>query len=219
MLCVGFRSRPVTRVPRSSIVPPGLAFVFMVHLPSLLANIPHITHLDPDERLGPIDFPWNTWGPTSTRYFKVADNDHYTFNQLHFPSNGTHVLLGNLLLDFNQLDIARDISHVLSRQTTGHGTIFKRSPLVNNTSFKQGKAKNIRVPEYPGRIVRCPTVIPRGWMFKEEVITALPYRETSIPTPFKPGSLESFACHTRVASVIPHFKVESPHQTHRILHS
>ncbi|KAI0342285.1 hypothetical protein BDW22DRAFT_180176 [Trametopsis cervina] len=87
------------------------------------------------------------------------------------------------LLDFNPLDIARDLQFA--------GKAPNRQPKQNEkqtmNSLRQfptkkpsrlhpdEEADDVELPS--GRIVRQPTIIRRGALFYEDIITTLPYRE------------------------------------------
>ena len=119
--------------------------------------------------------PWESWGPQHTRCFV---NRHLSCRHTTY---GHQVLLQDLtLLDFNQLDIARDL-HRVGESETSHGTLL--GSFWKNNSKNKYFAKdvhNVHVPGTTGRIVRKPTVIPRGKIFAHDVVTTLPYRETKL---------------------------------------
>ncbi|KAI0769165.1 hypothetical protein BC629DRAFT_794333 [Irpex lacteus] len=107
---------------------------------------------------------WNRWGPQNSRCFV----DH---SSVITGAYGSQILLSDgSMLDFNpQL-----ISHELMR--VGKSPLFKpRKRLLLGRSSK----RDVELPE-GGRIVRQPTVLRKGPVFEQDVVTCLPYRETRL---------------------------------------
>ncbi len=78
---------------------------------------------------GPVSLPWESWGPSSTR----SDLDQWGIRAMY----GSRVLASNyggfipdILLDFNQVDIARDLNR---QQLTATGAI---SPSGSNLTLE-----------------------------------------------------------------------------------
>lgn len=91
--------------------------------------------------------PWSAWGQKNTRWAVDAG----LRPSLGPRCYGTRVLLPDRLLDFNCLDVARDLNHVA---VTGRD-------------------------QYSGNLVGrdSPTLHPAGSVFREDVVSELPYRE------------------------------------------
>lgn len=79
------------------------------------------------------------------------------------------------MFDFNQLDIARDLQRIN----------MTAAPLEDFT----GSLEDVDIPDTDIRIIRSPTVIPRGEIFDKDIVTTLPYKKIQIdwdwnlPTP------------------------------------
>ena len=87
-------------------------------------------------------FPWETWGPKMTRCLHTG--------RMSVNSYGWRIALEDRILDFNQLDIARD-------------------RLLAENGY----------PDFLNGVIQEPTVIPGGQLFCSDVVTSLPYRESA----------------------------------------
>lgn len=128
------------------------------------------------------DTEWEDWGPKNTRCFL----DHRSF----LPGNYTYQILFSdfSLLDFNQIDIARDLQRAATVPSTPFDTKRKRRSSImqalRSASSSALRSKevieDIEIPGYSGRIVLQPNTIPKGDMFERDVTTCLPYRRTKL---------------------------------------
>lgn len=142
--------------------------------------------------------PWKSWGPETTRCFWKPESPTYSF----VPRDLGHQTIswGTTLLDFNQLDIARDLQgigkHVQNAHCTKDNTVdhpsqkpYKRVRYLWPFRFGGSKKRrsschenleDICYDNVNTRIIRRPTVIPRGEVFSADVITKLPYRQIEL---------------------------------------
>ena len=147
-------------------------------------------------------YPWESWGPENSRCFcdTIAPG-------LRFPSTfgnfGCRILERDMaFLDFNQLDLARDLQGIVASSTQcgeqdpkDNVTKFPPSTLSKNVRHfwpprfgrfgELSKGTNasqddVRYEHTNTRIIRRPTVIPRGKIFDKDVITKFPYRQTQL---------------------------------------
>ncbi len=122
----------------------------------------------------PLVFEWKSWGPDNTRCF--IETRTFPPNECVSATFGYKVLQRDLsLLDFNQADIARDLQHIK----------LAAAPSKNFS----GSLQDVDIPGTDIRIIRSPTVIPRGEVFDKDIVTTLPYKKMQInwdwdsPTP------------------------------------
>ncbi|KAI0087093.1 hypothetical protein BDY19DRAFT_299698 [Irpex rosettiformis] len=128
---------------------------------------------------------WEAWGPENTRCFLDMQDD---YQPVHF---GHQVLLGDLmLLDFNQLAINRDLQPI----TQHCNRIRNDEPTPTKKAYwslrkgRLGKSQShsdedlqvddMYAQDSDVRIISFPSVISRGEVFDEDVVTTLPYRKT-----------------------------------------
>ena len=85
------------------------------------------------------------------------------------------VLRDKFVLDFNQGDIARDLS-------AGATSAKAKTPSARRLGrvSSVGGADGVAVSNYPGRIHTQPTTVLREGVFIDDVVTSLPYRLTEI---------------------------------------
>ncbi|KAI0091532.1 hypothetical protein BDY19DRAFT_930906 [Irpex rosettiformis] len=125
---------------------------------------------------------WEDWGPKKTRCFL----DHRSF----LPGNYTYQILFSdfTLLDFNQLDIARDLQRAAMTSSVSLDVKRKRRASIMqalrtaslSALRSKGVVEDIEIPGYSGGIVLQPNTIPKGEMFAQDVTTCLPYRRTKL---------------------------------------
>ena len=126
---------------------------------------------------------WEAWGPKKTRCFL----DHRSF----LPGNYTYQILFSdfSLLDFNQIDIARDLQRAAAMappvsQDVKHkrrASIMRALRSASSSALRSRSViGDIEIPGYSGRIVLQPSTIPKGDMFAQDVTTCLPYRTTKL---------------------------------------
>ncbi len=137
-----------------------------------------LTSLDVTDE--PLVLEWKSWGPENTRCFLDMNPRPFHCPPANF---GHQVLQRDLsLLDFNQLDITRDL-HRLKMSA------LSDSSHAHALSAPIGDLEDVDIPGTDTRIIRSPTVIPRGEIFDDDVVTTLPYKRTQIdwdssfPTP------------------------------------
>lgn len=124
--------------------------------------------------------PWESWGPHNTRCF--IDNDNAVPG-----SHGYQILRPDFtMLNFNPIDIARDLHRVGAKThtTSVQGLTRQKKPFRLLRSDKSAPTlellDNVDIPGCAGRIVREPTIIRREAMFSQDIVTTLPYRETKL---------------------------------------
>lgn len=137
----------------------------------------------------PTIIPWKAWGPTHSRMFL----DDFT---IPTAAHGSNVMLnGDTLLDFNVLDVRRatslaEAAHYrtdVARVST-NGPRQRIGRYVNHVASKVGsssysKVDDAEIPFSTGQVVRHPTTIPHKDIFVEDVVTNLPYQETTMDWP------------------------------------
>ncbi|KAI0087087.1 hypothetical protein BDY19DRAFT_995170 [Irpex rosettiformis] len=140
-------------------------------------------HFIPSDR--PPTIAWKSWGPTNSRCFL---NTGFGYTARCF---GGKVLLNDLtLLDFNQLDIFRDLQRAdksyirlgvdTSPPQSHFSRLFHRGESGNLAVRMAQDSGDIYIPGTLFHIVTDPTVIPKGRIFDEDVVTMLPYRESRL---------------------------------------
>jgi hypothetical protein len=148
-------------IPRELALPTICCQVYILPTPLLTVG--------PDYDGTPSVHAWSSWGPPITRWIKHG---------VGYPSLGLkpyayRVGTPGRILDFNPLDIARD----LCRQ--------KNTPTRSLPSLLSGRVQNVPHDDEqpPSRIVTQPTIIFSDERFREDVISSLPYRETMYDNP------------------------------------
>ncbi|KZS97057.1 hypothetical protein SISNIDRAFT_482000 [Sistotremastrum niveocremeum HHB9708] len=113
---------------------------------------------------------WNSWGPQNTRTFWGSFSPR---RSLHI--HGFKVALVHEILDFNPLEIAKDLA---LRDPAKKDTLFQKID-------KNSRGAKSFDPHRLGDIVTEPSMIEggRAQFFAEDVITGLPYRRIRSPYP------------------------------------
>jgi len=106
---------------------------------------------------------WDEWGPSNTRWVKDPLGRWVTTIQPY----GYRIGFVDRILDFNPYEVGRDICR---------GSLANSNNLVSWEGEYDG---NITNPK--SRIIREPTVIFTGQVFRQNIVSSLPYRETSCP--------------------------------------
>lgn len=122
-------------------------FMLYIH-PSAFASF--LDHKASVQDAQPLTIPWVSWGPKLTRFMR--SDSYETFF-------GYNVAFTNNQLNFNTLDIARDLQRTRS-------SIQQDQLSYPHIFFDQGS----------------PTTIPATEIFKEDIVTYLPYRWWGAPT-------------------------------------
>ncbi len=115
----------------------------------------------------PLVFPWDAWGPSSTRCFKVETVRAVRNIKAGYGSRILKTIVRDrtaveCLMDFNQFSIAREL-------------------------YAQRRASDLpshnlnAAPDSTYRIAREPTVVERGDIFLHDIVTSLPYRCIETP--------------------------------------
>lgn len=145
---------------------------FIVPVTSLQKHISRAHSVDLPEA-DSVTIDWDLWGPGSSRQFTAPPSEALS-------GQGSRVIMASDLLDFNQLDIARDLEKLKN----------SRRRLSVISGFMR---EDVAVPPFPGRIVLRPTVLSgRDSCYSDKVITTLPYRISPLDWP---NALESpIAC-------------------------
>ncbi|PSR73062.1 hypothetical protein PHLCEN_2v11084 [Hermanssonia centrifuga] len=120
----------------------------------------------------PVSHSWESWGPSSTRSipegWKIASM--YGSRVL---INRKHHLRTRRIMDFNQVDIARDLSN--RKQPTAGGAISPSGSHLNLEVFSE----HAELPDL-GVIETEPTIVHDEVLFVDDVVTKLPFRWTKI---------------------------------------
>ncbi|KAI0339584.1 hypothetical protein BDW22DRAFT_1431487 [Trametopsis cervina] len=170
------------------------ALVFVTRIYVTNAQFTRVVHLFPasaitsaiksyNPAVGVRSIPWDRWGPMNSRCFI----DH---SRMITSSYGWQFVLPDFtMLDFNPVDIARDLQHA-GHAVTPPTYSRKRGPVVarKHRSLKEfltGVSAHPHPepdPHIPGKgvIIRQATLIKRGDIFMQDVVTWLPYRETKL---------------------------------------
>lgn len=113
---------------------------------------------------------WDEWGPPNTRWIKDPLGRHAT--TIH--PYGYRIGFADRVLDFNPCEVGRD---------TCRGSFSNPNNLTSWTSEDEYDGmvnpRNIENPR--SRIVRESTVIFTSQVFRQDIVSSLPYRETSCP--------------------------------------
>ncbi|KAI0942150.1 hypothetical protein AcW1_009543 [Taiwanofungus camphoratus] len=144
---------------------------------ALLAMIVGYSH----DTLGPAIFPWDSWGPASTRWFRLGP-DIYKSRPLH----GSRILVGNDLVDFSSLDIARDLC-LRGMDGSRRAVDDSREIAIGHTGSENGEASNHRgtPSSIISMIVTEPTIIAGGNIFLKDVASKLIFRSAPCEVPRK----------------------------------
>jgi len=106
---------------------------------------------------------WDEWGPSNTRWVKDPLARWVTTIQPY----GYRVGFVDRILDFNPCEVGRDIC---------------RSNLANSNNLASWEHEyNGNITNPRSRIIWEPTVISTGQVFRQNIVSSLPYRETSCP--------------------------------------
>ena len=118
----------------------------------------------------PSVYAWEEWGPPNTRWIK----DPLSRLAPTIRPYGYRFGFADRVLDFNPCEVARDICYSISANSN------------NLTPWNlEGRSRGLLRPpplhvENPkSRIVREPTVVSAGEVVRQEIVSWLPYRETS----------------------------------------
>jgi hypothetical protein len=115
---------------------------------------------------------WNEWGPRNSRCF--LDNVAAITG-----SYGSQMLFSDFtVLDFNPRSIARDL-HGMGKDVL----VKTRSTMgMRSQRFWDRWSPKVEDVDVPGgsRIIRKPTVLQKGGIIAEDIVTYLPYRESKL---------------------------------------
>ena len=103
---------------------------------------------------------WDEWGPSNTRWVKDPLGRSVTTIQPY----GYRIGFVDRILDFNPCEVGRDICR---------GSLAHSNYLASWEDEYDGNIENLR-----SRIVREPTVIFTSQVFRQNIVSSLPYRET-----------------------------------------
>ena len=149
----------------------------------------HAERFDPTAQprgASPPTIQWKSWGPENSRCF--VNTKLYNASMGH--CFGSQVLLDDLtLLDFNTKILCRDL------QRAG----VELSKLIANPSIAVAEGQRLRffrrseqarvvpqdsedmyTPGSPPHLITSPTIIPKGRVFEEDIVTVLPYVESQL---------------------------------------
>lgn len=129
----------------------------------------------------PSVYAWDEWGPPNTRWIKDPLS---RFAETIRPY-GYRIGFADRILDFNPCEVGRDICS---------GSSANKNSLASWSS--EGEYNDMVNPRnigsFKSRIVREPTVISTSQVFRQDVFSSLPYRETSCP--LEKMSQNTFSC-------------------------
>ncbi|KDQ62684.1 hypothetical protein JAAARDRAFT_189976 [Jaapia argillacea MUCL 33604] len=151
-------------------------YVFIISVPKLLQQVPSTFK---NELEDPQTILWDVWGPPCTRAFKMPR----AFVRLSDSIFGHRLVLPNRIMDFNQLDIARDLLRHQVRSPSP--TLLREPPHSPPQEPSSDDSQNMSFDPTTNIVIE-PAVIPAGDIYVNDVTTALPYREVvfDIPLPF-----------------------------------
>ena len=129
----------------------------------------HMPFLNAEEKNSTIFIPWERWGPSRTRCFEGSFS---SWNIYGWRVVSTDYAVDRII-DFNPLDIARDICRATG-SIKGKDRTLKRPDSVEDNS------NIIGTEGLPGLILHD-TTVPESAIFKDQVHTMLPYRESLLP--------------------------------------
>lgn len=113
----------------------------------------------------PSVYAWDEWGPPNTRWIKDPLGHWATAIQPH----GYRIGFADRILDFNPCGVGRDICCGNLDDSASGTSKDGYHGMVNPRGRENPKS----------RIVRDPTVMFTGHIFRQDTVSSLPYRETS----------------------------------------
>lgn len=116
----------------------------------------------------PSVYAWDEWGPTNTRWVKDPLGRWATTIQPY----GYRVGFADRILDFSPFEVGRDICR---------GSLANPNNVASWGDEYDGMVNRHNVENPRSRIVREPTVIFTSQILRQNIVSSLPYRETSCP--------------------------------------
>ncbi|OBZ67345.1 hypothetical protein A0H81_12696 [Grifola frondosa] len=132
----------------------------------------------------PLTIPWDSWGPSCSRCFHLESEQPRFYGKSMYAYR---MLLPHRLLDFNPIDLARELCRTGSSTRSGNTIDLDGSEIRGEDGGKD--ARSSRVPHNTSMIITEETRIPAGDMFIDDVVTRLPYRSTPLDIPARYGTI------------------------------